>query len=690
MPKQYTTDAIRNVAVVAHANTGKTKLIEALLYTSGGLDRIGSVQAGTTVSDFDPDEIERKTTLAVTPIIAEWEGYKINLLDTPGYEDFYGELECALRVADSALILVDGESGVEGGTEKVWDAVRKVNLPRAVVINKLDLDGADYEKALTSIEEVIGETPVKIHIPIGAGASFKGIVDVFSMRAWVYAADGKTYEETDIPDDIAGLAEEAREALVEAAAEGEESLMEKYFDEGELTQDELYRGLRASIAEGRFVPALCCAAETGVGANGVLDFLAHCMPSPTDHPIEATVNGQAIELTADPSGPLAAFVFKTVYDPFAGRVSLIRVYSGTLKPETVVNARTGETERIAKVAMQHGKQSLEATAIVAGDIGSVAKLEETKTNDTLTRADKKVVIAPVQFSRSNVRLAVYPATDGDDDKLSVALTRLHEEDPTFIVERDSSTHETIISGFGEQHISVMLARAKRKYNASARTQSPKIAYRETISRGVKGVDYTHKKQSGGSGQYARVVIDVEPTPRGAGYEFVDKIFGGAIDQQYRPSVDKGIQQMLKDGTLIGFPIVDVRVTLVDGKTHPVDSKDIAFQTAGRGAFRSALEQAGVVLLEPIMSVEILCPDETMGDIIGDMNSRRGRVMGMDQIGRRQVIKAQVPLAELDRYQTDLKSMTSARGSFTMQLSHYEEMPRDQQEKVVAELRGEDE
>ncbi len=680
--KQYPTDAIRNVAVVAHADVGKTSLIEAMLYHAGAIQQMGSIREGDTVSDYDPDEIERKTTLAVTPCVAEWKDHKVNLLDTPGYEDFYGEVESALRVVEGALVMVDGERGVEGGTEKVWALVKKYEKPCAIVVNRMDGEQSESQKALASVEDILETTSLPLNLPIGTGQGFEGVVDLLSMRACTYGADGKSITEGDIPDDLAGLAEEAREALVEAAAESDEELLEKYFEAGELTDDEVAQGLKAGVREGLIVPSLHVAAEKAIGVSAALDFITDCFPSPADVPVVVAANGQETEIKADADGALAAFVYKTIFDPYAGRLSLFRVYSGSLGVESVLNTTRNATERIGKVAHRHGGEDIDATTVVAGDFGAVAKLADTATGDTLARADLPMHLPPIEFPRPAYSRAVFPENEGDDDRLSTALSRLAEEDPTLHVTRNTETDQTLLEGLGDQHLTMALAKAKRKFNANARLDLPKIAYRETITKTVKEVEYTHRKQTGGAGQYAKVVITIEPTARGEGYSFEDKIFGGAIDQQFRPSVDKGVKQAMDDGVIAGFPMVDFRVTLVDGKTHPVDSKDIAFQTAGRGAFRAAAAQAGAVLLEPIMSVNVLVPEEMMGDVIGDLNSRRGRVMGMEQVGRRQIIQSTVPLAEMSRYQTELKSMTSARGSYTMELSHYEAVPGDVQAKIV--------
>lgn len=684
--KEYPTRALRNLCVVSHAGGGKTTLIEAMLYTAGATERMGRVEEGTTVSDFDPDEIARKTTLNVTPCIAEWRQTKLNLLDTPGYDDFYGDLECALRVSEAALILVDAVNGVQGGTEKVWEAVERRGLPRAFVVNRMDAEEADFEKAVAAIQATFEVRPLRVQIPIGTGGSFQGVVDLLTLRALTYTGDGRRPTLGEIPSDIAALVEEARELLIEAAAEGEEDLTEKYLEGEDLTAEDLVRGLRTSFLGRSCVPVLAASGAKNIGTSALLDFLVDVFPSPADILTTATINDESVTLKADPEGPLAVLVFKTITDPFAGRTNLFRVYSGTLSLETVFNTTRRESERIGKLAHPHGKQHLETPRVIAGDIGSVPKLSHTGTGDTLARSDRPFVLPSIDFPPATLSFAVLSQSEGDDDRLSTALLRIADEDPTFRVTRNLDTRETIVSGLGDQHLLVSLEKARRKYNVHVRTAPPKIAYRETITKPVKLVEYTHKKQTGGAGQYGRVVIDVEPLPRGAGYEFVDKIFGGAIDQQFRPSVDKGVQAAMSEGILAGFPVVDVRVSLVDGKTHPVDSKDIAFQIAGREAFKKAAEMAGPVLLEPIMNVEIRVPEDTMGDVIGDMNSRRGHVLGVEQDGRWQVIRAQVPLAEMARYQTDLRGMTRARGSFKMELSHYAEVPRELQDKIIAQTK----
>jgi len=678
--KAYPTNAIRNLCIVAHAGGGKTTLIEAMLYSAGAIERMGRVEDGTTVSDFDPDEIARKTTLNATPCIAEWRETKLNLLDTPGYDDFYGDLECALRVSDAAIVLIDAVHGVQGGTEKVWEAVERRGIPRALVVARMDAEEANFENALHAVQTTFEVRPLLVQVPIGSGAHFRGVVDALRMRA----LDDRS--EIPIPPELKDSLTQVREALVEAAAEGEEDLTEKYLEGEELTTDEIIRGLRTSFRERTCVPVLAVSGVKAMGVRALLDFVVDVFPSPADVPVSAVLNGEEVSLSADPEGPLAALVFKTITDPFAGRTNLFRVYSGTLRIEPVLNTTRNESERITKLAYPHGKQHLEASHIVAGDIGSTVKLSVTGTGHTLARADKPLVLPPIDFPPPTMTLAVFPQNEGDDDRLMATLLRIADEDPTFRVSRNNDTKETLISGLGDLHLTVSLEKAKRKYNANLRTATPKIAYRETLTKPVKLVEYTHKKQTGGAGQYGKVVIDVEPLPRGAGYEFVDKIFGGAIDQQFRPSVDKGVQAAMAEGVLAGFPVVDVRVSLVDGKTHPVDSKDIAFQTAGREAFRKAAELASPVLLEPIMNVEIRVPEDAMGDVIGDMNSRRGHVLGMEQNGRWQIIRAQVPLAEMARYHTDLRGLTRARGSFKMELSHYAEVPRDQQEKIIAQVK----
>ncbi len=686
--KQYSPESIRNIAVVSHAGVGKTTLLEAALFHAQAISKMGSVSNGSTASDYDPLEIERGSSLSLTPCILEWKDCKINWIDTPGAEDLYGDVECALSAAEAAILLIDGESGVESGTEKLWEILNRHKMPRAVVVNRLDAEQADFQKAIGTTVDMLGANPIAVNLPIGTGQAFNGVVDIPRGQAFLY--DGADATAADIPDDLTGLAQEMRAALVESAAESDEELLEKYFEEDDLTAEDIWAGLKAGFADCSVAPAFAVSAEKAVGLQSILDFIVDVFPSPADKTVAVELDGEELELPADADGPLVARIYKTIFDPYSGRLSLFKVYSGSVGAEAIYNVSKNTSERFGKIAYRSGKNDIETDAVSAGDLGAVAKLNESATGNALARSDKRYALPPIEFLNPTYSRAVFPEKEGDDDRLSAALARLTEEDPTLRVRRDRETNQTLLEGYGDQHLSLALIRAKQKFKAGARLEIPKVAYRETITRAVPSVEYTHKKQSGGAGQYGRVIIAVEPMERDGGYEFVDEIFGGSIDQQFRPSVDKGVRQAMESGPLAGYKVVDIKVRLMDGKTHPVDSKDIAFQIAGRGAFQAAMKQANPVILEPIMAVNIFVPEELMGDIIGDLNGRRGRVMGMEQVGKRQLIKATVPLSEMMRYQTDLKSMTSARGTYTMELERYEQAPANEQEKVIAQAKDEDE
>lgn len=689
--KEYRTEQIRNVALIGNAGSGKTSLIDAILFDAGAVDRLGRVDAGNSFVDYDPEEINRKTTLSLKICIAEWEGYKLNILDTPGYEDFYGDLASALRVVDSALVVIDAVTGVGGGTEKSWMMADKYGLPKAIVINKLDAEQADFDGIIDQIQQELGARLMPVHIPIGRGSSFSGIVDIISMKAYQFEGDsGKKFEEMDIPGELSSRAEELRESLIEAAAEGEDELTEKYLEGEELTPDEIMRGLKASIREGIVVPVMCASAYQNISVPFILDFIVKSLPSPIESkPIES-VDGEE-NREPSPDAPLAALVFKTTSDPYVGKISYIRVFSGTLSADSqVFNSSKGTGERVTKLYYLNGKNQIETPKITAGDLGIAVKLQSASTGDTLCAPDARIVLPGIEFPKPVLSLAIAAKSQSDDDKLSTILTSIAEEDPTFQVQRDQEMRQVIVSGLGDVHLNVTLERIKRRYNIDATTATPKVPYRETIRKPVEGIHARYKKQTGGRGQFADVVIRMEPLPRGEYFEFVDEIFGGAIPRNFIPAVEKGIRNSMQSGVLAGFPVVDIKVTLYDGKFHPVDSSDLAFQIAASMAFKEAMQKADPVLLEPIMNVEVTVPEEHMGDVLADLNSRRGRVLGVDQQGKYQVIKAQVPMAEMFRYALDLRSMTSARGWFTMEFSHYEEVPYDIAQKIIAAAQAEKE
>ena len=682
--KEYGPDKIRNIGIFSHARAGKTSLTEALLFDAGATDRLGKADDGTTVSDYDDEEIQRKTSINLSLCICEWNGYKINLIDTPGYSDFVGEQESAMKVADIALFVIDANMGVEAGTEKAWYRANAYNKPRIVFINKIEKEMAKFDETISSLES-FGSKIVPVSIPIGIGINFKGIIDVLNMKAYAKSDGGKKLNEIDIPGDMMEQVEHYREVLIDAVAETDDELLEKYLEGQELTAEEIAIGLKNGITNNKFVPVFCGSALNNVGPQIILD-IASNLPSPLDiQPIIAKEAGSdnEVNLEISESAPLCAFVFKTITDPYAGRVNFFRVYSGALKADSYVyNSTKGREERIGSISLVHGKKFISAEKILAGDFGSVMKLSETGTNDTLCDPGNKVIIPPIEFPKPVISMAVNPKNQGDDEKLSTILARMSEEDPTFVVKREAETKETVISGMGELHINVILSKIQKRFNVGANLSQPKIPYRETI-RSSSQQQGKYKKQTGGRGQYGDVWIKLEPLERGKGFEFVDAIVGGVVPRQYIPAVEKGLIESLSEGILSGSPVVDVKATLYDGSYHEVDSSEMAFKIAASMAFKKAMEAAQPFIMEPIMNVEITIPDEYMGEIMSDLNSRRGRILGVTPQNGRQIIKAQVPLAEMYRYSVDLRSITSDRGSFTMEFSHYEEVPPDISAKIVS-------
>lgn len=682
--KEYKTEQLRNIAIISHADAGKTSLVEAMLYNAGAIKELGRVDEGNTVADYDEEEIERKITINASVCIAEWDGCKFNIIDTPGMEDFYGEVESALRVVDAVVVLVNANMGVEGGTEKVWEIANQYELPRLIFVNKMDGEQADFDKSIDSAEEILGVNTVPVQIPIGEKDNFSGIVDIMTMKA--FDSEGK---EIDIPSDLESSVQEYREYLIEMSAEGEDELIEKYLMEEELTDEEIDRGFKVGFMENRLVPVLCGSAYQNVGVDKLMDFVNSVFPSPVDTGPVVTEDDTELEPSTD--SLMSAFVFKTMADPYYGRLNLFRVYSGVLRADSqVLNATKGRNERIGKISTIQGKELSDVSEVVAGDFGAVIKLSATNTGDTLCSPDNEVVLPGIDFSKPVISLAVNTTGKADEEKLSSTLVRLSEQDPTFVVERNTDTKQLLISGLGEMHLNTTLARLKRKFGVEAVTETPKVAYKETIKSPVRDVSYRHKKQSGGRGQFGEVHIHIEPMERGKGFEFVDEIKGGVIPQNFIPAVEKGIRGAMEEGIVAGYPVVDIRVILFYGKHHPVDSSDMAFQMAASMAFKGAMRQDSPVLLEPIMDVEVSVPEEFMGDVIGDMNSKRGKVMGVEPSGKRQIIRAQAPLAEMFRYAIDLKSMTRARGTFTMEFAQYEEVPGDVTKRIVESSKTESE
>lgn len=684
----YKTERIRNVVLLSHGGAGKTSLGEAMLFDSGAINRLGRVDDGNTVSDYDPEEIRRKISVQMALLPFEWNGIKVNVLDVPGYMDFVGDILSGIQAADAAVILVDAVAGVEVGTELVWNHADRRQLPRLVFINKMDRENADFDRALASLRTTFDAHFVPLQLPIGEQTDFRGVVDLVTMKAYL----GEKGEKATIPDELRDQAEEGRVALVEAAAETDDALIEKYFEGEELSPQEIIRGLQLSVRQGTMVPVLCGSALKNIGVQSLMQAIVDFAPSPAEVGTVTATNPatQAEEVLApDAAGPLAALVFKTLADPYVGRLSYFRVYSGTLSSDSrVFNVGKGEEERIGQLYMMRGREQTPVAQVVAGDLGAVTRLAETRTGDTLADKGHPLVLPVISYPYPLYEVAVSPKTQADSAKMGPTLTRLCEEDPTLRWRQEPSTRQTILAGMGDTHVNIAVQRLMEKFGVSVTTAIPKVPYRETVTRSAAD-QYRHKKQTGGAGQFAEVHMEIKPLPRGSGFEYdTSRVFGGAISSSFFPSIEKGIKSVLERGVLAGYPIEDVRCEVYDGKEHPVDSKDIAFQIAGREAFKKVFLQAGPVLLEPIMNMTITVPEEFMGDVLGDLNTRRGRVMGMEQQRGKSVVTAQAPLAEIQRYGTDLRSMTQGRGVYEIEFSHYEIMPPHVAESVIAEAKRE--
>jgi len=689
--KRPETAKIRNVALVAHGSAGKTALTEAVLFTAGATTRLGRVEDGTTTTDFDEDEIRRKISISAALAWCEWKGCKFNLVDTPGFAAFLTDAKNSLRVVDGAVVVVGAPDGVKVQTEKVWSYAAAQDLPRAIYLSKMDRERADFARALEDVRKNLSPKAVPVQVPIGQETGFAGVVDLVRMRAIRFATDGSgKATEGDVPADVKPLAETQRAALVEAVAEADDRLLEKYLESGELTEAEFREGLTRGIREQKLFPVLCGAPTRNIGVSPLLDFLAEAFPSPLDRPqIEGTDlkgNGTVRRAVKD-DAPLAALVFKTVADPYAGKVTMFRVYSGTMTSDsTIFNATKGVKERVGQLLLLRGKQQTSVEALGAGDMGAVVKLKETGTGDTLCDEKAPIRLAEIVFPAPVISFAVEPKAKGDEDKMSTAFTRLREEDPTIQVRYDPQTRETVVSGMGRAHVEIVAERLKRKFGVDVTLKTPRVPYKETVKTRAREIQGRHKKQTGGRGQFGDCWIHMEPLPRGGGFEYVNQVVGGAIPRNFIPAVEKGIVEGMERGPVAGYPVVDLRVTLYDGSTHAVDSSELAFKLAGRLAFRKAVAQAKPTLLEPIMTVEVVAPADCMGDIVGDLNSKRGRVLGIEAKGRNQAVKAHVPLAEMLEYDPRLRSITGDRGDYTMEFSHYEEVPAQIQERIVAEVK----
>ncbi|HSQ25653.1 MAG TPA: elongation factor G [Anaerolineales bacterium] len=676
--KDYTTEFIRNIALVSHSSAGKTMLAEAFLHFTGATTRLGKIEDGTTVGDFEDEEVRRGISLSTTIIPVEYRDHKINLLDTPGYTDFVGEVISALRVADGAIVLVDAVSGSEVGTEIAWNYCDQFNLPRFVLMNKMNRDNANFAKALESIRELSEIRLIPVQLPWGERADFKGVLDLLTMKA--YSGDGKTASE--IPAEFADEVEAARMELIEVAAEGEDALLEKYLEGEDLTAEEIQRGLVKAVHNGSFAPVFVAAAGAEIGLARLLDAIIDLMPSPAQlPPVKVQGKNGEEELKAIDSGPLVAYVWKTTADPFVGKITYYRVYSGTVTSDSRIwNQNKSAEERIGTMHLLRGKETLPIKIVHAGDIASVPKLSATSTGDTLCDKGHPVTLAVPEYPSALYRVAVSPKTQADSAKISPSLTRLCEEDMTLSWHQEPSTLQTILQGMGDQHIDVAIRKAEAKFQTILVSEEPRVPYRESIT-GKGQATYRHKKQTGGAGQFGEVSMRIEPLPE-EDYAFSNDVFGGSVSSSYMPAIEKGIKSVMKEGVIAGFPIKNVKVSVFDGKEHPVDSKPVAFEIAGREAFKLCVRDAAPVLLEPIMNVRIIVPESNMGDILGDMNTRRARVQGMDSEKGRSIVTAHVPLAEMQRYTTDLRSITGGRGVFTMEFSHYETVPAHIAQEVI--------
>jgi elongation factor G len=688
--KVYDAASIRNVAIVGHSGSGKTQLASAILSDAGMVNRFGKVDEGTTVTDFDEEEIARKHTLSASVAYAEWNKQKINVIDTPGMGNFLADARAALSVADAALVVVDAVSGVMVQTEKVWEAAEELSLPRLVVLNRLDRERASLQRSLASLHDTCNRTVIPIQLPIGEEKNFKGIVDLVTKKAYTFQTDesGK-FTEGAVPADMAAAVDSAREALIEMVAENDEKLMEKFFEAGTLTDAELVGGLRGATLAGKIFPLVCTSSTLNLGVPQLLDAILACLPSPADRPFRALdASGAEAARPADEKGPPAAFVWKTVADPFAGRITMFRVVSGTFKADSTIQNRTKDApERLGHLMIMQGKTPSNVPEIKAGDLGAVAKLKDTLTNDVLGDKADTATFPPVKFPEPVLSYAIEPKSRGDEDKISTSMHRLEEEDPSIKYSRDPQTKELLLSGQGQLHIEVTVAKLKRRFGVDVNLKPPRIPYRETIKASTEAHG-RHKKQTGGHGQFGDCKIKVEPLSRGADFEFVDDIFGGSIPRQFIPAVEKGIQETRVRGYLAGYPMVDFRVTVFDGSYHDVDSNELSFKMAGRLAFKDAMTRARPTILEPIMNVEVYAPSDFAGDLMGDLNGRRGRIGGMDTRGAMTIIKAQVPMSEMLTYEQHLTSATGGRGSYHMEYSHYDEVPSHLQTKIIAAAKAE--
>ena len=681
--QHYAMEQMRNVVLLSHSGAGKTSLSEAMLFNSGAITRLGKVDQGNTTADYEPEEVKRKISIYLSLLPCEWQGFKVNVIDTPGYADFVTEVKSAVRIADGAVIVVCAASGVEVGTELAWKYAEEQKIPRLIFVNKIDRENADFFKVVEQLQSCFGRRCLPIQLPIGSEEDFQGVVDVAKMKAY----SGSQWQEGEVPDSMASQVEAFREKLVEAVAETDDNLIAKYLEGEELTEEEVLTGLRAATLGGQVVPILVGSALKNMGVKMMLDALCYYMPSPKDRDQVRAINPGTKEeetIALDPTAPLAAQVFKTSADPYVGKLTYFRVYGGTIHSDsTVWNSTKSKAERIGQLYMLRGKAQEPVPHLIAGDIGAVAKLADTGTGDTLCDRDHPLTLPFVELAPSVFSVAVHPKTKADLDKMGTALARLTEEDHSLQVRRDPDTLETVLSGLGEAQLDVAAEKMLRKFGVDVRMEIPKVPYKETITLATKA-EYKHKKQTGGHGQYGHVFLELEPLARGEGYKFGRRVVGGVVPKNYIPAVEKGVAEAINEGVLAKYPVTDIKVTLYDGSYHSVDSSDISFKIAGAHALRKGLSQAQPVLIEPIMNLRITVPESYIGDIIGDLNSKRAKVLGMNPEDGLNIIEAQAPMAEVLRYAIDLRSMTQGRGSYQMEFSHYEEVPAHVVQKIIAE------
>lgn len=689
--KEYNSESIRNIALIGHGGSGKTSLAEIMLYTAGETTRIGSVPEKNTVSDYTQNEMDRQFSISLSLLHAEWNNTKINIIDTPGYSDFIGEVQCGLRVADTAVMVLKSAEGVEVGSEINYRFVKERNLPNAVVVNKIDHERSSFAETIKKAKERLNPGVVAITFPINEGTNVETVVDILKMKAYQYGAAGsRKVSEIEIPDNAKAQAKEYHTELVEKVAESSEELMNKYFEEGDLTEQEFMTGLVDQIAKGNLIPAFAVSSTKGVGINNFMDFIQNYFPSPVNMPAAPARfkdGNNTVDVPCKATGEPVLFVFKTISEAHVGELSLFRVYSGTIQAGLdMVNEANGKSERLNQLSVLNGHNRKEVGKVYAGDLGAVVKLKDTHTNNTLASKSFSVILNEIKFPEAIMNSAIVPRAKGDEDKISQGLHTIHEEDPSFSHKFDPELAQTIVSGQGEIHLDLAVKRLKERYGVDVDLVEPKIPYREAIKGKCESIEYKHKKQSGGRGQFGHVFLRIEPLPRGTGFEFVDAIVGGVVPGRFIPAVEKGVQEVMTKGILSGCQIIDVKVTLHFGSYHPVDSDEMSFKIAGSMGFKKGFLEAKPCLLEPIYEIEVTIPEECMGDVMGDVSSRRGKILGMDSDGHFQIIKALVPLAELYKYSSTLRSLTGGRGAYKRKMSHYEEVPKEIENKIVEEYK----